>query len=65
MSDPIVDWVLSSVSKIWPLSYLAALALTAVAVLLSAHVAMNKKDSRAAAGWIGLIWLSPVIGSLL
>src|SRR3954466_8091130 len=31
----------------------------------SGHVILNKRDTRAAIGWIGLIWLSPVLGSVL
>jgi cardiolipin synthase len=37
----------------------------AAALAASAHVLLRKRDSRAAVAWIGLIWLSPVIGVLL
>lgn len=36
-----------------------------VAILASGHVILNKRDTRAATAWVGLIWLVPVIGSLL
>jgi cardiolipin synthase len=43
------------------------LSLLSVAVSLAAtlHVLLNKKDTRAAIGWIGLIWLSPFVGTLV
>lgn len=36
-----------------------------VACLASAHAVLNKRDTRAAVGWVGLIWLVPALGSLL
>jgi cardiolipin synthase len=36
-----------------------------VTVLASAHVILNKRDSRAAVGWVGVIWLAPVLGAVL
>jgi len=35
------------------------------AILTSLHVLLRKKDSRSAIAWIGLIWLSPLVGALL
>jgi cardiolipin synthase A/B len=35
----------------------------ALALLASAHVVLHKRDVRAALGWIGFIWLAPVIGA--
>src|SRR6266540_6256599 len=29
------------------------------------HVVLYKRDSRAAVGWVGIIWLIPLFGSLL
>ncbi|GLK81524.1 cardiolipin synthase [Methylopila turkensis] len=37
----------------------------AAAVAATAHVLMNKRDVRAAIGWIGVVWLSPIFGALL
>ena len=34
-------------------------------VVASAHVILNKRDSRAAVGWVGIIWLVPVVGAVL
>jgi cardiolipin synthase len=45
------------------LLYLAGLAINA---LTSLHVVLYKRDARAAAGWIGLIWLAPLgVGPVL
>jgi cardiolipin synthase len=37
----------------------------AVAIVVSAHAILYKRDVRAAIGWTGLIWLAPLVGSLL
>jgi cardiolipin synthase len=34
-------------------------------LLTSGHALLHKRDSRAAICWIGLIWLTPVVGSVL
>lgn len=36
----------------------------AVSVTATLHVLLHKKDTRAAIGWIGLIWLSPFVGTV-
>ncbi len=36
-----------------------------VSCIASAHVVLNKRDTKAAVGWVGLIWLVPAIGALL
>jgi cardiolipin synthase len=43
---------------------LAALAGT-VALVGSAHVILSKREVGAAAAWVGLIWLGPVLGIVL
>jgi cardiolipin synthase len=40
-------------------------ALMLVSLLSSAHVILHKRDSRAAIGWVGLIWLAPGVGAVL
>lgn len=47
----------------WPA--LAALAQIVLALVVSAHVILHKRDVRAAIGWVGLVWLVPVVGSAL
>ncbi len=36
-----------------------------LALVVSAHIVLTKTDVRAAIGWVGLVWLAPVIGSVL
>ncbi|MBX6313807.1 MAG: PLDc N-terminal domain-containing protein [Isosphaeraceae bacterium] len=36
-----------------------------IGLLASGHVLLRKRDTRAAIGWIGLIWLSPFLGTLI
>jgi cardiolipin synthase len=43
---------------------LLSLLSVAVSVAATVHVLLNKRDTRAAIGWIGLIWLSPFVGTL-
>src|SRR5213594_4189137 len=50
-------------AEFWPhlvagFSFLASL-------LASIHAVLNKRDSRAAALWLGFIWLVPFVGPLL
>jgi cardiolipin synthase len=52
---PVIAW--------WPM--LASVLHFAVALGASAHAILNKRDVRAAIGWTGLIWLAPLVGSLL
>lgn len=48
---------------IWPvLVFLLGLI---VPVTASAHVVLYKRDVRAAIGWVGLIWLTPIVGVIL
>lgn len=47
------------------LSILLGALVVALAIGLTAHVILRKPDERAAVGWIGLIWLSPILGSIL
>lgn len=36
-----------------------------LAVIASGHAVLYKRDSRAAVGWVGLIWLAPIVGPVL
>lgn len=65
MIDPVVAWVIEALEKTWPLSQLTVVFFVLLALVLSIHVTLYKREPRAAIGWIGLIWLSPFIGSLL
>ncbi len=35
-----------------------------LSIITSAHVVLHKRDSRSAVGWVGLIWLAPIVGSV-
>lgn len=49
--------------ELWP-PVLAALGFVA-ALIASGHVVLYKRDARSAAGWMGVIWLVPIVGSIL
>jgi cardiolipin synthase A/B len=36
-----------------------------LALAASAHAILNKRDTRSAVGWVGLIWLVPILGTFL
>lgn len=36
-----------------------------LALVVSAHIVLTKRDVRAAIGWTGLVWLAPFVGSML
>jgi cardiolipin synthase len=36
-----------------------------LAIGASCHIVLAKRDVRAAIGWIGLVWLSPILGTIL
>src|SRR3954467_7518531 len=36
-----------------------------LAATVSMHIVLTKPDVRAAIGWVGLVWLAPVVGSAL
>lgn len=57
-----MDW-LETISQFWP--NLAAGFDFLAALLASIHVLLHKRDSRAAALWLGLIWFLPLFGSIL
>jgi cardiolipin synthase A/B len=47
---------------VWTVAF-AALTVT-IALVASGHAVLNKRDVRAALGWIAFIWLAPVVGAL-
>ncbi|HEU6449442.1 MAG TPA: cardiolipin synthase [Verrucomicrobiae bacterium] len=57
-----MDW-LDRLSQFWP--HFAAGFDFFAALLASIHALLNKRDSRAATLWLGIIWLVPVLGPLL
>lgn len=59
MIDELLAWGM----LLWPWVLLVVHVTTLL--LASAHAVLTKRDSRSAIGWVGLIWLAPIIGSLL
>ncbi len=49
--------------RFWPL--LTAVAGIGMPLIASAHAILYKRDSRATVGWVGLIWLAPLVGVVL
>lgn len=54
---------LSFLRESWP--YVLLVANLVAAVLASGHAVLYKRDHRSAVSWVGLIWLTPLIGSFL
>ncbi len=54
---------MSILLELWP--WLTAGIHLILALCAAGHAVMRKRDTRAAIGWVGLIWLTPLIGSLL
>ncbi len=50
-------------STIWPWVFVVLHGV--VVIVASSHVVLTKRDSRAAIGWVGIIWLAPIVGSVL
>jgi cardiolipin synthase len=57
-----MDW-LEHISKFWP--HIAAGFHFLAALLASAHALLNKRDTRAATIWIGIVWTLPALGPFL
>ncbi len=53
---------MTSLLSSWP--YIAAALTFLLSLIVSSHILLHKREVRAAIGWIGLVWLAPVIGSL-
>jgi len=47
----------------WP--YLVTLATFCVMLATAVHILLKKRNTRAAAGWLGLVWFAPVLGVCL
>ncbi len=55
--------VMEQVLAFWPL--LVAGLDVVLALVASGHAVLSKRDTRAAIGWVGVIWLTPLLGVLL
>jgi cardiolipin synthase len=58
-----METVIEFLSNLWRV--VAAALTILLSVIASAHVVLYKRDSRAAVGWVGLIWLAPIVGPIL
>ncbi|TFG51666.1 MAG: cardiolipin synthase [Gemmatimonadales bacterium] len=58
-----VDSILTTLGETWPA--VAAVLTFLLSLITSAHIVLYKSDSRAAVGWVGVVWLAPVIGAVL
>jgi cardiolipin synthase len=47
----------------WP--YVVTLLSVLFSLLATGHAILSKRDTRAAIGWVGVIWLAPLLGVLL
>ena len=47
----------------WP--YVVTLLNVVLSMIASGHAVLSKRDTRAAIGWVGVIWLAPVLGVVL
>ncbi|MBS0209104.1 MAG: PLDc N-terminal domain-containing protein [Planctomycetes bacterium] len=61
----IVDFVETSnfVQHYW--LHLLGLATVCLQLVAGGHALLNKRDPRSAIGWVGLIWLTPLVGATL
>lgn len=46
-------------------SFVVTVFTVALSIISSGHVILYKTDSRSAIGWVGIIWLVPILGSVL
>jgi cardiolipin synthase len=61
MGSIISSWDIAH--RVWHITF-AGLAL-GLSLFASGHTVLYKRDSRAAIGWVGFIWLVPLVGALL
>lgn len=64
-SEWLVAWsaLIESIAVYWP--GLVAFFGLLLAVTVTSHIVMNKRDARSAAAWTGLVWLLPLVGAAL
>jgi cardiolipin synthase len=59
-----ITW--EALADFWPHALaVVSLLVTALAAAASVHCVLNKRDTRAAISWVGVIWLAPLVGTLL
>ncbi len=55
--------ILNFLAGLWPL-FAAAMTLV-MSLIASAHAILTKRETSAAVGWVGVIWLAPFVGAVL
>ena len=55
--------ILELLKTTWP--YLLTLATFSVTLATAVHILYKKRNTRAAAGWLGLVWFAPILGVCL
>jgi cardiolipin synthase len=55
-----LNWFMTT---LWPLVLFVVHGI--LVVVASGHVVLTKRDPRAALGWVGIIWLTPIVGTVL
>lgn len=58
-----MDRLIELFRSFWPL--ITAIVTLILSLSTAAHAIIYKRDSRATVAWVGLIWLTPVLGSIL
>lgn len=58
-----LEAIAETVREIWP--HILGFMSLSLDVLATAHAVMYKRDSRATIGWVGVIWLAPILGVVL
>lgn len=61
--DTIFEFFHETIQDLWPA--LIGIGHFVSAMSASIHVVLTKEDSKAATAWVGLVWLSPVLGVIL
>src|SRR5210317_1645654 len=55
--------ILDQLDATWP--YLITLVTFCVILATAVHILYKKRNTRAAAGWLGLVWFAPILGVCL
>src|SRR5215475_13516270 len=55
--------LVGELTKIW--QYLLGTLTVVLSIIASGHALLFKKDPRSAVLWVGLIWLTPLVGAVL
>jgi len=62
MERPLVA-AMDQVLAFWP--HVVTLLYVVLSLVATGHAVLSKRDTRAAIGWVGVIWLAPILGVLL